>query len=293
MTPPYGRDGDGPVLRLDAVTRRFVQGPSPRRRGHDDVRAREIVAVDAVTLTLDRGRVLGLLGPNGAGKTTLLRIICALLAPSAGKVEVLGYDPRTHPRALRARLGAVLGGERAVYWRLSGHENLLYGAALHGLDAKVARARATELLRWVGLTDRAHDLVEEYSSGMRLRLGIARALMHDPPLLVLDEPTSGLDPHGARAIGAMLRDLCRDGRRSVVLATHNMVEAERLCDVVAVLDRGRMVACDAPATIAASVPQDPDRAPTLEAAFLTMTGEASTADPTAADSAADDTRARP
>jgi ABC-2 type transport system ATP-binding protein len=259
------------AIRLDAVTRRFVHRRAARWRAGDDPRTRDVLALDSLTLTLDRGRLMGVLGPNGAGKTTLLRILCALLAPSSGTVDVLGYNPSRDPLEVRARIGAVLGGERAVYWRLTGEENLLYGAALHGIAAQVARARAAELLQWVGLVDRAHDLVEEYSSGMRLRLGIARALMHDPPLLILDEPTSGLDPHAAHNIGAMLRELCAEGRRSIVVATHNMAEAERLCDIVAVLDRGRMIAFDSPAAIAASVAQDHSRPATLEAAFLAMT----------------------
>jgi ABC-2 type transport system ATP-binding protein len=275
VNPRGAGDVAAPALRLDAVTRRFVHRGARRR---DAAQPREIVAVDAITLTLEGGRLMGVLGPNGAGKTTLLRMLCALLAPTSGTVEVLGYDPSRQPQAVRARVGAVLGGDRSVYWRLTGRENLLYGAALHGIDGDVARTRAAELLRWVGLAERAHDLVEEYSTGMRLRLGIARALMHDPPLLILDEPTAGLDPHAARAIGAMLQDLCADGRRSVVAATHNMAEAERLCDVVAVLHQGRMIAFDAPAAIAARAALDPDRAaadparaPTLEAAFLHMT----------------------
>jgi ABC-2 type transport system ATP-binding protein len=266
--PSY--DVAAPAVRLDAVTRRFRAGRAPRGRGHGD-ETREVVAVDAVSLTLERGRVMGLLGPNGAGKTTLLRIICTLLAPSAGRVEVLGHDPTRDPQAVRARVGAVLGGERAVYWRLSGLENLLYAGALHGMEAGAARARAAELLRWTGLFDRADDLVETYSTGMRLRVCLARALMHDPHLLVLDEPTAGLDPHGARGIGLMLREWCRDGRRSILLATHNMPEAERVCDVVAVLDRGRVLAVEAPAALAARVPNAAGLAPTLETAFLAMT----------------------
>jgi ABC-2 type transport system ATP-binding protein len=280
------------AVRLEAVTRRFVRGQSTSKRAPDGSRRNEVLALDSVTFTLPAGRLMGILGPNGAGKTTLLRILCALLAPSSGRVDVLGHDPVREPLAVRARIGAVLGGERSVYWRLTGRENLLYGAALHGLDVETARARADEMLRWVGLADRAQDLVEEYSTGMRLRLGIARALMHDPPLLILDEPTSGLDPHAAHAIGAMLRDLCGDGRRTVIVATHNMPEAERLCDLVAVLDRGRVIAFDTPASIAARAVQDRTLPPTLEAAFLMMTAGTAEEDDTR-DSSSREGRGRP
>jgi ABC-2 type transport system ATP-binding protein len=266
--PAAGVAAEAPAVAVAGVTQRF-----PARQG---ARVGEVLALDDVTLTVARGALTGVLGPNGAGKTTLLRLICALLRPTAGSVRVMGFDPRRDAGALRARVGAVLGGERSVYWRLTGRENLLYAAALHDMSAQVARLRADELLRWVGLSERADDLVERYSTGMRLRLAMARALMHDPPLLVLDEPTAGLDPHAAEAMRSLLRHLQRDPTRTILIATHNMAEAERLCTMVAILDRGRLVAHDAPGALTAPRARE-GRPATLEAIFFELTAGAGSA----------------
>lgn len=255
------------AIVLERVTQRF---PS-RRPG----RADEVTALADVTLTVAAGGIFGLLGPNGAGKTTLLRLVSTLLAPTQGRVEVLGVDTRRDPEAVRRALGAVLGGERSVYWRLTGRENLLYAGALHDLPAPVAAERAEALLRLVALTGRADDLVERYSSGMRQRLALARALMHDPALLLLDEPTAGLDPQAAAEIRALLGALGRDGSRTILMATHNMDEADRLCGAVGILDQGRLVACGHPEALKARLATaEPAAAgaPTLEAVFLALTG---------------------
>ncbi len=258
------------AIVLEGVTRHF---PARRR-----AQVAETVALDAVSLTVVAGTLFGLLGPNGAGKTTLLRLISTLLAPSAGRIAVLGYDVVRRPDEVRRRIGAVLGGERSVYWRLTGRENLLYAAALHDLPAGVAAERAGDLLRLVELSDRADDLVERYSTGMRQRLALARALMHDPPLLILDEPTAGLDPQAAEWIRRLLETLSRDQARTIVIATHNMQEADRLCGVVGILDYGRLIALDAPAALKAhsardnAGPQRPGAEPTLETVFLALTG---------------------
>ncbi len=258
------------AIVLEGVTRRF-----PARRRAQVV---EAVALDAVSLTVAAGTLFGLLGPNGAGKTTLLRLISTLLAPSAGRIAVLGYDVVRRPDAVRRRIGAVLGGERSIYWRLTGRENLLYAGALHDLPAAVAVERAGDLLRLVELSDRADDLVERYSTGMRQRLALARALMHDPPLLILDEPTVGLDPQAADWIRRLLETLSRDQARTIVLATHNMQEADRLCGVVGILDHGRLIALDTPAALKARSARDgtdPERLgaePSLETVFLALTG---------------------
>lgn len=259
---------DRHAIRTIGLTHRF---PARRRAQTGDV-----TALDRVTLTVPQGALFGLLGPNGAGKTTLLRVVCTLLMPSAGEVEVLGVDPRKDPAAVRQRLGAALGGERAVYWRLTGRENLLYAASLYDLSAAQAAARADDLLRLVDLEERADDLVERYSTGMRQRLALARALVADPSLLVLDEPTTGLDPQAAVSMRRLLEGIRDIRSRTIVMATHNVLEAERLCDIVAVLDRGRLVACDAPGVLAARhVGASPGTgAATLEDVVLALTGRA-------------------
>jgi ABC-2 type transport system ATP-binding protein len=234
----------------------------------------EVLALDGVSLTVPQGVLFGLLGPNGAGKTTLLRLITTVLQPSAGRLTVKGFDTVREAEAVRRRIGAVLGGDRSIYWRLTGRENLLYVAALYDLPYDEAAERADALLRLVELDSRADDLAERYSTGMRQRLALARALMPDPPVLVLDEPTSGLDPQAAEAIRRLLEALSHDGIRTIVLATHNMHEADRLCSLVGILDRGRVVAFDSPAALKAGVPGRSTEGgeSTLEAVFLALTG---------------------
>ncbi|MDQ7819681.1 MAG: ABC transporter ATP-binding protein [Armatimonadota bacterium] len=208
-----------------------------------------IAAVEDATFQVRRGELLSLLGPNGAGKTTLLRVLATLLAPTAGTARVWGYDVATAGAQVRRHIGVVLGGARAVYGRLSGRENLEYAAALHGLPRPRARERIAFLLDLVGLAPRADDLVERYSTGMRQRLALARALVHDPPVLLLDEPTAGLDPAGARVVRDLIGRLCRQEGKTVLLATHQMDEADRLSDRVGILDRGRLAALDSPAAL--------------------------------------------
>jgi ABC-2 type transport system ATP-binding protein len=259
------------ALRVAGVVRVFAPARGAHRRRGGTIPREPVIAVDDVTLTVPAGRVMGLLGPNGAGKTTLLRMICALLPPTRGRIEVLGIDAARDPAAVRGRIGVLLGGERSMYWRLTARENLWYAGALYGVPGGIARARAEGLLEWVGLAARADDLVETFSTGLRLRLGIARALIHDPALLILDEPTAGLDPHAVLAIHAMLRELSGQGGRAVVLATHNIAEAERLSDLVAVLDRGRLAAFGTPSEVAAAAAGSGSRPRTLEDAFLDLT----------------------
>jgi ABC-2 type transport system ATP-binding protein len=255
-----------PAVALADVTRRF---PARRQAQHD-----EVVALDRVSLRVETGDLFGLLGPNGAGKTTLLRLITTLLVPSTGRVWVCGLDAARQPREVRRRIGVVLGGERSVYWRLTGRENIMYAAALHDLPEALARERAAALLALVDLADRADDLVERYSTGMRLRLALARALVHDPLVLVLDEPTAGLDPQAAAGIRTLLAALTREHTRTTIMATHNLDEAERLCGTVGILDRGRLIACATPASLKTRLAQGSGReaVPTLEAVFLELTG---------------------
>ncbi|MDR5684248.1 MAG: ATP-binding cassette domain-containing protein [Armatimonadota bacterium] len=220
------------------------QGVWPFRGGGPQT----LTAVDGVTLHVPQGEFFGLLGPNGAGKTTIVRMICTLLEPTSGTVRVLGYDAVRRPADVRARLGAVLTGERSVYWKLSGRENLEYFAALYGVPPRQTRGRIEEVLSRVDLADRADELVERYSHGMRQRLILARALLPDPPLLVLDEPTIGLDPQAARNLRDLLRELHRAGK-TVLLTTHYMEEADQLCQRVGIIDRGRIIALDTPVNL--------------------------------------------
>jgi ABC-2 type transport system ATP-binding protein len=205
-------------------------------------------AVDGIDLFVETGEIFGLLGPNGAGKTTTMKMLATLLIPTHGTIRVLGIDAAKEPRKVRARLGAMLSGERSLYWKLTGRENLEYYAALYHVPPKEAPERIERSLQAVKLLDRADDYVERYSTGMRQRLALARALLPDPQLVLLDEPTVGLDPQASRDLRDRVRELKRQGR-TVLLTTHYMEEADQLCDRVAIIDHGQIVALDTPAAL--------------------------------------------
>jgi len=221
------------------IWQRIRREPDKRDRFH---------AVDGIDLVVEPGEIFGLLGPNGAGKTTTMKMLATLLIPTSGAIRVLGIDPLERPREVRARLGAMLSGERSLYWKLTGRENLEYFAALYHVPPSETKARIASVLAAVKLADRADDYVERYSTGMRQRLALARALLPNPQLVVLDEPTVGLDPQASRDLRDRVRELKAQGR-TVLLTTHYMEEADQLCDRVAIIDHGRIVALDTPASL--------------------------------------------
>jgi ABC-2 type transport system ATP-binding protein len=213
-----------------------------RVRGRRGQRAATTVdALRGVNLSVPAGHVFGLLGPNGAGKTTLTKILATLLVPTSGTARVAGHDVERETRAVRYAVGCVFGGDAGLYDRLSGRDNLRYFATLYGVPRHAARDRIDRLLDEVGLTVKADARVETYSRGMRQRLHIARGLLHDPQVLLLDEPTIGIDPVGARQLRGLVRDLRARGK-TILLTTHYMFEAEELCDEIAVITAGHIVA---------------------------------------------------
>ena len=243
------------AVELVGLTKRFASRAMDGN-GRRAVR-QEIVAVDGIDLQIPRGQIFGLLGPNGAGKTTTIRMVCTLLVPSGGTARVWGFDVAAQPTEVRRSLGVVLTGERSVYWKLTGRENLEYFAALYQVPRDVARGRIAELLERVGLTSRADDLVERYSTGMRQRLALIKAMVHDPPILLLDEPTTGLDPQAARNIRDLIRHLHDAEGKTVILTTHYMEEADQLCDRIGIIDHGRIIALDAPQVLKRALGQGP------------------------------------
>lgn len=219
----------------------------------------ELRALDAVDLRVAQGEVVGLLGHNGAGKTTAVRLLNGVLAPSAGSAKVFGLDPAVDGPAVRARTG-VLTETPALDDRLSASATLALFGQMYGLAQDVAIARAAELLERFGLEARASDKVGTFSKGMRQRLALARTLLHDPELLFLDEPTAGLDPVAAREVQDRIGRLARTEGRTVLLCTHDLREAQRLCDRVVLLQRGSVVAQGSPADLARDVaPERPAR----------------------------------
>jgi ABC-2 type transport system ATP-binding protein len=215
-------------------------------------RVLEVEALRGISFEVERGALFGLLGPNGAGKTTAIKILITLLLPTRGSARVLGYDVAREPEQVRARIGYVFGGDKGLYDRLSGLDNLRYFAELYGVPPRTQRRRIAELLDLVGLSGRERERVEGYSRGMRQRLHVARGLLHDPPVVFLDEPTTGLDPVGARELRETIVGLAAAGK-SVLLTTHYMFEADALCSRVAVIDDGRIVAEGTPRELKALV----------------------------------------
>ena len=229
------------------------------------------VAVDGLSFDVAPGEIFGLLGPNGAGKTTTLRILAGILLPTEGQVRVAGLDVSREPLAVRQRLG-FLTNTTGLYPRLSGRELLGYFARLHGLDRDAANARIATLARALDLQPFFHRRCEALSTGERQRLSIARAVLHDPAVLVLDEPTAGLDVLASR----FLRDFVRaerDRGKAVIFSTHYLAEAELLCDRIGLLHRGRLLAAGTPAVLRAAAGD----APSLEEAFLRLVGASASA----------------
>jgi ABC-2 type transport system ATP-binding protein len=216
--------------------------------------APDVVALDGLTLDVEEGTVQGLLGPNGAGKTTLVKLLSTVLLPSSGTASVLGHDVVRETSAVRRLIGIVFGGDRGLYWRLTGRENLEYWAALYGVPSNVTSARVDALLARVGLSERADYLVETYSRGMKQRLHLARGLVAEARVLFLDEPTTGLDPVAAHEFREIVLDLRAQGR-TILLTTHDMAEAEAVCDRVALIDQGRMIALETPSTLSRLIAQ--------------------------------------
>jgi ABC-2 type transport system ATP-binding protein len=200
-----------------------------------------VVAVDKVDLEIPAGTVFGLLGPNGAGKTTLIKLLSTLIIPTSGSATVNGYDVRTQEREVRASIGLGLGGERSFYWRLTGKQNLEFFATMQGLTGKRLKKRVREVLIKLDLTEVQDVPFMEYSSGMKRKLDIARALLTDPPIFFFDELTSSIDPGAAVRIRELVQELKERGK-TVLLVTHNLAEAERLCDVIGIMNHGKMIA---------------------------------------------------
>ncbi len=218
--------------RLDAVR-------APARR-----RDEGILAVQDVTFHVRHGELFGLLGPNGAGKTTLIKLLATLIVPTAGTARVNGYDLRAE-RQVQASIGLVTGNERSFYWRLTGRENLRFYAILSGLSPAQAQDRIAELSAILDLDEFLDRRFDQYSSGMKQRLALARGMLHEPQILFLDEPTASLDPVAAARLRQTIRDLVREHGHTVLLVTHNLHEAEQLCDRVAIMHRGRLQVVDA------------------------------------------------
>lgn len=229
------------AIEAEKLRRTFQQSRGVLRKGE------EFVAVHGVDLFIPQGIIFGLLGHNGAGKTTTIKMLSTLLIPTSGVARVAGFDVMREEREVRRRLGVVLGGDRGLYNKLTARDNLIYFAHLYGVPRHEVGPRADAMLELVGLEDRGRDRVEGFSRGMKQRLHLAKALIHNPPVLFLDEPTIGLDPAAAVRVREIIAGLAPE--RTVLLTTHYLHEADMLCDRIAIIDHGRIIVEDTPAGI--------------------------------------------
>lgn len=234
---------------------------------------KKVVAVDDVSLTIRRGEIFGILGPNGSGKSTLIRCISTLLVPDSGSVEVFGLDVAKDEMTVKRLINRV-SVEAAFFKKLSPMENLMYAARLYGLSPAQAAPEAKRILKRLDLPERTFKQpVEDLSRGQQQKIAIARALLTSPILLLLDEPTTGLDPRSKREVQAFVEELRDTHDATIVLTTHDMVEADVLCDRVAIIHDGKMVAMGTPAELKARVANGSGKEVTLEDVFMALTGK--------------------
>ncbi len=254
--------GEQPALLLEHATKRFVVGRKKK----------PVVAVNDVSMSIRRGEIYGVLGANGSGKSTLIRLISTLLTLDGGRVEVLGHDVEREEMAVKQLINRV-SVDAAFFKKLSPHENLAYAARLYGMDAKQAKVQVIGILARLGVGEKRLDRpVEQMSRGMQQKVAIARALLTSPTVLLLDEPTTGLDPRSKLDVQAFIEEVRDTHDATIVLTTHDLAEAERLCDRIALINDGRVVAEGTPDELKALVERDYAKEPTLESVFMTFTG---------------------
>jgi ABC-2 type transport system ATP-binding protein len=257
-------DGELPALLIDGVTKRFVSGRRKRKT---------VVAINEVSMRIRRGEIYGILGANGSGKSTLIRLVSTLLTLDGGRIEVLGHDVARHELAVKRLINRV-SVDAAFFKKLSPFENLAYAARLYGMDAKAARADTVRILARLGIGEkRLGRPLEQMSRGMQQKVAIARALLTSPTVLLLDEPTTGLDPRSKLDVQTFIEEVRDTHDATIVLTTHDLAEAERLCDRIALINDGRIVAEDTPAGLMAMVAELHGKEPTLESVFMTFTGK--------------------
>jgi ABC-2 type transport system ATP-binding protein len=257
-------DDGVPALLVEHVTKEFVVGSRRKRK--------RVMAVNDVTIRIRRGEIYGVLGANGSGKSTLIRLVSTLLTLDTGRVEVFGHDIERDEMAVKRVINRV-SVDAAFFKKLSPFENLAYAARLYGMEPKAARAEAISILARLGIGEkRLGRPLEQMSRGMQQKVAIARALLTSPSLLLLDEPTTGLDPRSKLDVQSFIEDLRDTHDATIVLTTHDLDEAERLCDRIALINDGRIVAEDTPVRLKARVAEEYGLAPTLESVFMTFTG---------------------
>jgi ABC-2 type transport system ATP-binding protein len=235
-------------------------------------RREEIRAVDDISFNVDRGEIFGIVGPNGSGKSTLIRLICTLLLPDSGRIEVFGRDVVKEHFQVRQIINRV-SVEASFFKKLSSLENLMYAARLYGVDSALAKRKAVDILSRLGFKeDRVTESMQELSRGMQQKVAIARALLTSPSLLLMDEPTTGLDPRSKRDVQKFVKEIREQQDTTVVITSHDMEEVDNLCDRVAIIDNGRFMALDTPIELKKLVGSDLENV-SLEDVFMKLTGK--------------------
>jgi ABC-2 type transport system ATP-binding protein len=248
------------AMELRNIEKKFKKG----RKGYS-------YALNSVSFTLKRGEVVGILGPNGSGKSTLVRVISTLTLPDAGEVEVFGVDAVTHPKVVQRYMNRV-SVEASFFKKLSSMENLLFGAKLYGVSDRESKPMIREILEGIGFDfKRVNEPMEHLSRGMQQKIALARALLTSPMLMLLDEPTTGLDPRSKKDVQALIRSIRADHESSILLCTHDMGEAEELCDRIGILLNGKLMALDTAEGLKKQY-QTGDHLPNLEEVFMAATG---------------------
>ncbi len=234
---------------------------------------KRVVAVDHVSFQVKRNEIFGILGANGSGKSTLIRLVSTLLIPDTGQISIFGYDVVREDMAVKRLINRV-SVDAAFFKKLSPMENLMYGARLYNLEGAYAGKRIVEILKRLGIEEKnIYQPLEDMSRGMQQKVAIARAFLTTPILLLLDEPTTGLDPRSKRDVQSFVLEQRTDYGTTIVLTTHDMEEADRLCDRIAILDSGKIVALDTPTGLKAKVAPLNGHAPTMEDVFMQLTGK--------------------
>ena len=258
------------LFQKDALDVQANTGTEEREQVHGH---RLIVAVDHVSFSVKEREIFGVLGPNGGGKSTLIRLISTLMIPDQGKITVLGFDVVKNPMKVQQLINRV-SVEASFFKKLSPLENLMYGARLYGMDSRQTRKRIFEILGRLGLDKRTiTSPMEEMSRGMQQKVAIARALLSQPQLLLLDEPTTGLDPRSKRDVQAVVREMRENDGTTILLTTHDMAEAENLCDRIAIMSSGRVIALDTPQGLKRLIQWKDGKEPSLEDVFIELTGK--------------------
>jgi len=241
--------------------------------GHTNGHKRETIAVNHVSFDVKEGEIFGVLGPNGSGKSTLIRLMATLLLPDEGQLQIFGYDVVRSSLEVQKIINRV-SVEASFFKKLSPMENLMYGARLYGMPGGETKKQVVEILTRLGLEKHSiYSPMEEMSRGMQQKVAIARALLSKPRVLLLDEPTTGLDPRSKLEVQDVVRELRDEWGATILLTTHDMKEADILCDRVAIMDKGNVVAMDTPDELKKLVPQETGAEPTLEDVFLALTGK--------------------